>query len=75
MAILKQLDALAGEDSQVALEAEIEQRVLTLRKVSSAAPDPEVQAAKQFCTQCGHPAAPEDRFCAQCGTSLRETAS
>lgn len=73
--ILKQLDALAGDPDQVALDAEIEQRVLTLRKVSSAAPDPQVQATLQFCTQCGHPIDPEDRFCAQCGASLRRAAS
>jgi len=71
VAILKQLDALAGDDRQAALEVEIEQRVLALRKASATAPDLREQTANQFCTQCGHPFDPEDRFCAQCGASLR----
>ena len=73
VSVLKQLDALAGEDSRTALEAEIERRVLALRQVPAQAVAH--QPATRFCSQCGHPADPEDRFCAHCGTSLKGTAS
>jgi hypothetical protein len=36
-----------------------------------AAGAPQVQGTAVFCTQCGRPAAVEDRFCAGCGTQLR----
>ena len=27
-------------------------------------------AAQRVCTQCGHPARPDDRFCSRCGAEL-----
>jgi len=68
-AILKQLDAYTGEDRQMALDAEIERRVLELRKAPAA--QSQTESTDQFCTQCGQPADPSDRFCAQCGASLQ----
>ena len=70
VAILKQLDALSRDDVQAGLEAEIEDRVLTLRRTKA----PDEQPSARFCTQCGHLADREDRYCAQCGASLKETA-
>jgi hypothetical protein len=75
VSILKQLDTLTSEEGRVALEAEIEARVLALRRTQPAAESAGRQPATRFCTQCGHPAALEDRFCARCGTSLEGTAS
>jgi hypothetical protein len=92
VAVLKQLDALSGEDERAALEAEIEAQVLALRQgpakrqmskkqrpverqepaTARASAGP---SAPRFCTQCGHPADPEDRFCAECGAALKGTAS
>jgi hypothetical protein len=73
-AILKQLDAYAGEDRPTAIDAEIERRVLELRKAPAAVPHGQSGATNLFCTQCGQPADPADRFCAQCGASLRGSA-
>jgi hypothetical protein len=70
-AILRQLDAYAGEDRQIALDAEIERRVLELRQATVAVTHRPIQAGNLFCTQCGEPADPDDRFCAQCGASLQ----
>lgn len=70
-AILRQLDAYAGEDRQTALDAEIERRVLELRQAIATVAHGPAQAGNLFCTQCGKPADPDDRFCAQCGASLR----
>ena len=80
VAVLKQLDALSGQDGRAAVEAEIEARVLALRQkpdfsVSEATKPDFHEPATQFCTQCGHPADPKDRFCARCGTPLKGTAS
>ena len=33
----------------------------------------DTEAAARFCTQCGHAAADDDRFCARCGTGLQAT--
>jgi len=37
----------------------------------SGTPAPDARGAASFCTQCGRPAGPGDRFCAGCGTPLR----
>jgi hypothetical protein len=75
VSVLKQLDALAGKDSRSALEAEIERRVLAVREARATVPAGGPETSPRFCTQCGHPADREDRFCARCGTSLKEAAS
>jgi len=75
VSVLKQLDTLTGEDGRIAIEAEIEARVLALRRTHPTVETADRQPATRFCTQCGHPADLEDRFCARCGTSLEGTAS
>jgi hypothetical protein len=67
--VLKQLDTMPSQDGRAALEAEIEAQVLALRRSGTA------RSTTQFCTQCGYPVDPEDRFCARCGAALKETAS
>jgi hypothetical protein len=75
VAVLKQLDAIPSRDGRSALEAEIEAAVLALRRAHAVPTPTGPQSAAQFCTQCGHPVDPEDRFCARCGAALKETAS
>ena len=75
VAMLQQLDALSSRDSRVALETEIEAQVLALRQVEPAPVGMNHGPASRFCTQCGHPADPEDRYCGNCGTALSGTAS
>ncbi len=43
-------------------ESELEQEVLSLRK-----------SPGSFCTQCGDPISPDDRFCSNCGEKLANT--
>ena len=74
VAVLKQLDALPGRDDRVGLETEIEARVLALRGTRSTPRTAPQESAAGFCTQCGHPSDPEDRFCARCGTPVKGTA-
>jgi hypothetical protein len=85
VALLKRLDALSGEGSfdgsteltevklktsgRAVLETEIEAAVLALRQARAP-----TNQLTNFCTQCGHPADPEDSFCSQCGASLKRTA-
>jgi len=33
---------------------------------------PQAEQSRQFCTQCGAPVGPEDRFCASCGHKLKD---
>ena len=70
VSVLKQLDALPATDGRSALDNEIEEQVLTMRRRQ-----PTDRASRrtvvEHCTQCGHPADPEDRFCARCGASLK----
>ena len=75
VAVLRQLDAVPSHDGRGALEAEIEAAVLALRRAHAAPAPAGPQSATQFCTQCGHPIDPADRFCAHCGASLKEAAS
>ena len=75
VAVLKQLDAVPSHDGRSALEAEIEAQVLALRRSGTAPGATGSGSITQFCTQCGHPIDPEDRFCARCGAALKETAS
>jgi hypothetical protein len=70
VSVLKQLDALPAADGRAALESEIEAQVLTLRR-RQPAPQKSRHATAEHCTQCGHPADPEDRFCARCGAPLK----
>ncbi len=44
------------------LESELEQEVLSLRKKPGS-----------FCTQCGDPISPDDKFCSNCGEKLDNT--
>lgn len=44
----------------------VEQDIAAVRERSRR----EAHAASRFCTQCGHAAADDDRFCAKCGTGL-----
>jgi type II secretory pathway pseudopilin PulG len=71
VSILKQLDALTDEKGHADLDAEIEAQVLALRQVHATSTDNGQQPPTAFCTQCGHPAPPEHRFCASCGASLK----
>ena len=73
--VLKQLDALSSQDGRGAVEAEIEAQVLALRQVPTRPQAADQPSATRFCTQCGQPADLKDRFCANCGASLKETAS
>ena len=70
VSVLKQLDALPATDGRSALENEIEEQVLAMRRRQ-----PTDRASRrtvvEHCTQCGHPADPEDRFCARCGAPLK----
>jgi hypothetical protein len=86
VSLLKQLDALSSEDAvkeikisgPATLEDEIEAAVLELRQKPGIGEPAEKtsisEPATRFCTQCGHPAAPEDNFCGECGTPLKRTA-
>jgi hypothetical protein len=71
VSILRQLDALPGEESLAELDAKIEAQVLALRRVQSPPADNGQQSAARFCTQCGNAANPEHRFCARCGAPLK----
>jgi predicted amidophosphoribosyltransferase len=73
--VLQQLDALSSQDGRVALEAEIEAKVLALRQAQAVPGSASQQSIDRFCSQCGQQVDPEDRFCASCGTSLKGTAS
>jgi NADH pyrophosphatase NudC (nudix superfamily) len=75
VAVLKQLDAMPRRDGRAALEAEVEAQVLALRRSGAAPAAAGPRSSAQFCTQCGHPVEPADRFCARCGAALKETAS
>lgn len=44
----------------------VERDIATVRERSRR----ETNAANRFCTQCGHAAADDDRFCAKCGTGM-----
>lgn len=69
---LRQLDAFSSENKQAALAAEIEAQVLALRRTEPVAQAELSEGATvRFCTRCGHPANPADRFCGRCGTALR----
>jgi len=63
------------EEEIAAARASIERSIATV--LPAAAPAPAGATASTasgnalFCTQCGRPAGPEDRFCAGCGTQLR----
>jgi len=70
VSVLKQLDALPATDGRVALDNEIEAQVLTLRRRQPTTGASRHTAA-EHCTQCGHPADPDDRFCARCGAPLK----
>jgi hypothetical protein len=71
VSILKQLDALSEGEGHVDLSAEIEAQVLALRQAHATSTDDGRQLPPAFCTQCGHPADLEHRFCANCGASLK----
>ncbi len=79
--LLQQLDALRGTDAAHRdLSDEIEREVAALRRGNPSQPplarggNGEVQSAangrRSFCTHCGHPRGPGDRFCANCGQAL-----
>lgn len=83
--IEKQVLALRGKKAsrvetamETAPEDEVEDQVRALRSQKSPAEteeDTELRVPSQrkqqrFCTQCGSAAAPEDLFCAHCGTKL-----
>jgi hypothetical protein len=70
--ILKQLDEIQGRpspagvgDEMAARDTEIENAIARLRQ--SAAGSGPSNGQKSFCSQCGKPIDPEDRFCAHCG--------
>jgi hypothetical protein len=67
--ILKQLDALSGQNGRLALDEQIEAQVLALRQTGTQDQEP----TTSFCTECGHPADAADQFCAHCGTALQRT--
>jgi NADH pyrophosphatase NudC (nudix superfamily) len=75
IAILKQLDDLKDASNRTALEAEIEARVQALRQAPAAPRSIDRSEPTRFCSQCGHPTDPEDRFCAHCGAALRGAAT
>ncbi len=75
VSILKELDSLPQKDSQADLEAEIEARVMALRKTGIRHTQDDQPSSVHFCTQCGQPVDPENRFCAQCGAQLKGVAA
>ena len=84
VAVLKQLDALGSNRGAASADDEIERAVAARRKTRAGPnvedqieaevstrrrPAPAADAVK--CPACGHPAQPDDRFCAKCGTKLQ----
>ncbi len=74
-AIMKQLDVLSPQPSAAAqskrvapLDEEIEAAIARYRKGVAAAKPGNGRA--DFCTQCGQPSDPGDKFCAKCGHKL-----
>ena len=65
----------AVEQEIAAVRESIERSTPTVAPAASSAPmaadATRAAGAALFCTQCGRPAAAEDRFCAGCGTQLR----
>ncbi len=63
------------EQEIAAVRVSIERSKPAVAPPAAAAPTsataPAAQGTALFCTQCGRPAGPEDRFCAGCGTHLR----
>jgi hypothetical protein len=70
-ALLKQLDALSGQNGRAALEAELEARVLNLRRDQTAPVAASGGITGRFCTQCGQAVDAGDRFCAYCGAPVK----
>ncbi len=79
--IVRQIDELSSEPptGSDSIEREIAAVRHSLERLSPTVVPAEAAAqtagaapgSAQFCTQCGRPAGPEDRFCAGCGTQLR----
>lgn len=72
VALLQELDAQPDAislDRPATLDDEIEAAVLALRQKSGLDKQPD---SSRFCTQCGRPADPEDKFCGRCGAALKE---
>ncbi len=75
-ALLQQLDELESHlaadsslaNSSDAVDAEIEAAIARLRQARPRATDGNGHAA--YCTQCGQPAGPGDKFCAYCGHKI-----
>lgn len=70
--ILQQLDALPAVET---IDDEIEAAIAQLRQHVPAIQTPVVTAVTgnghgRFCTQCGSPTDPGDKFCAHCGSQL-----
>lgn len=64
--VLEQLDNLPRQE---ALDAEMEAAIAQLRRQAVAAPMP-ANGHGRYCTQCGSPLDPGDKFCAHCGHKL-----
>ena len=75
VAVVRQLDELSQQAPRgpAALEAEIAAARAAADKGGAPAPVGDTRSGAVFCTQCGAPAADDDRFCAACGTSLRKS--
>jgi len=82
VALLKQLDELPSADHPAGLDAEIEAAVSAMRHKLPIPPSPNLPIyppkgrtnlpTTRFCTQCGQPADPQDKFCGRCGAALKE---
>lgn len=63
------------EQEIAAVRASIERSIATVSPAAAPVPArataPAASGTALFCTQCGRPSGPEDRFCAGCGTQLR----
>lgn len=84
--ILKEIDILRGEGDGQQASREIEEQVAVLRgvksveKKSNAQAEPnqsqanktKTQGTERYCTNCGRPYKPGDKFCARCGRALDE---
>jgi len=64
-----------GARANVHLDREIEAGVARVRaEKEKAQGDTAAEERTAYCPRCGHRAGPDDRFCARCGTQLREGA-
>jgi len=60
-----------SDEDHAALRAELERRALAaiaaLERPAALGPEAAAEAAAEFCAHCGHPLAPDARFCTRCG--------